>query len=180
MDAMNNKLRIAGKSLLSRLTGLSTPFVGVQWTPPVDEKDRAHRLLLFLSDRRALFDPFNVETEILVTMSVQEIRKRLVSDLELVKPGCPLGDSLSALAGACRKFLADTRSDGGDHAPHHYRRYGEERAEFFRSLGELRAFFGVYITVLAAIYGLTVEGELTTILPPEPMAASKKRKGDAS
>lgn len=141
------------------------PWGGVSWVPSVDEKDKARRLLVFLADRRSLFEPYNVETDVFVTQSVLEMRKRFVSDLEVVDEKSTLGQCLKGMSAACRKFLADTRSESCVHNCRHFH-MSEEGFEFFRSLGELRAFIGVQIAVLAYIYGLTIEGELTTILPP--------------
>ncbi len=159
--SLSKKISSTAKSLLSRLTGISCPIAGVSWTPPVDEQDKARRLLVYLSDRRALYAPYNVEIEYLVTQSVLEIRKRIVADLEDVEAESALGKNLTALAAACRKFLEETQGFSGRPYFHHR---GEP--EFFRSLGELRALFGVHVALLACAYGLKVEGELESILPP--------------
>jgi hypothetical protein len=49
------KVTLKGKQIAKRLTGISTPIGGISWTPPVDERDVAKKLLVFLEDRRALF-----------------------------------------------------------------------------------------------------------------------------
>ena len=168
MDS-KTKLTLKGKSLLKRLTGIAFPFGGLNWTPGVDEQDKARRLLTFLSDRRSLYAPFDCEIQIFVTQSVLEIRKRVVADLEDVKTKSVLGQSLSAISAACRKFLSDTQAESSN--LHHYHHSHDEGFEFYRSLGEFRAFIGIQVAVLAYAYDLKVEGELTTILPP--IAGSK-------
>lgn len=55
------QVKLKGKAIASRLTGTSTPIGGISWIPPVNEKDNAGRLLVFLEDRRALYEPYNME-----------------------------------------------------------------------------------------------------------------------
>jgi len=47
--------------LARRLTGISTPVIGVSWEPPVSESDAARRVLVFLEDRRVLYEPSELE-----------------------------------------------------------------------------------------------------------------------
>jgi hypothetical protein len=158
-------------SMLAHLTGISCPIAGVSWQPPVDERDKARRLLVFLSDRRALYVPYNIETDLLVTQSVLEIRKRLVADLEDVKADSQIGKLLAAMAAACRKFLNET---GGPRGP---RPYCAGEPAFFERLGELRGFFGIHVAVLACAYGLDVDGELAAILPVRVEKEANGREG---
>ncbi|ABK17584.1 DUF6650 family protein [Syntrophobacter fumaroxidans] len=73
--------KLKGKGLLSRLTGVSTPVGGVNWTPPIAEADVAKKLLVFLEDRRVLFMPYDSEVGYYVVESILEIRQRLTVDL---------------------------------------------------------------------------------------------------
>jgi len=45
--------------------------------------------------------------------------------------------------------------------------FGWHHRGFLAHLGRLHTIFGYYITQLAVIYGIDVEGELIKILPPE-------------
>jgi hypothetical protein len=66
-----------------RLTGISTPFVGISWNPPPDsETSTARRLIDYLEDRRVLFAPYDREVPQYTAESVLEIRKRLSTDIE--------------------------------------------------------------------------------------------------
>ena len=78
------RAKLKGKELAKRLTGISTPIGGLSWTPPVDERDVAKQLLVFLEDRRALYMPYNLEVSPYVVDSVLEIRQRLTEDLEQI------------------------------------------------------------------------------------------------
>jgi len=157
------KISLKGKSLLKRITGISLPIVGggIDWIPPVDEQEKARRLLVFLADRRALYAPYNIEIDHFVIQSILETRKRLTVDLEELKSDSVLKQGLQAMAAACRKFLQGTQGKRSRY------RFDPELFEFFRSLGELRALFGVHIARIAYTYDLEVEGELVSILPPE-------------
>lgn len=156
------KVKLKGKQLLSRLTGLSFP-AGASWKPPTDERDIAKRLLTFLEDRRALYRPYDMEVGYYVVQSVLQVRERLTKDLESVSRSSPLGESLVAMRAACRKFLDETQMP-----PRHIYRL---EPLLLTCLGELRAIFGLHVGRLAYIYDLDVEPELATILPSDTKRA---------
>lgn len=54
-------MKINYKDILGRLTGFSTPFIGVSWDPSNTEKDVAKSVIAFLEDRRVLYVPSEVE-----------------------------------------------------------------------------------------------------------------------
>jgi len=47
--------------LLRHLSGVSTPFVGLSWVPPADQRPVAQRVLALLEDRRVLYRPYEME-----------------------------------------------------------------------------------------------------------------------
>ncbi len=153
------RTKLKGKQFLNRLNGISTPVGGVSWTPPVDEREIARKLLVFLEDRRVLYMPFNMEIGPYVIRSVQEIRKRLTSDLQQISKSDVLGESISAMRASCRKFMTETQDKKRN------RWYHEGR--IWSALGELRAIFGLHIARIAYSYNLEVEEQLEPILPPE-------------
>jgi hypothetical protein len=161
-------MKLKGKSIVSRLTGISTPIGGISWTPPVDEQGKAKRLLTFLEDRRALYHPYNMEVGDYVVESILEIRERLTSDLEDVRKSSVLGESLTAMRAACRKFL--------DKVQRPSRKRYWLGPDFIDALGELRALFGIHVARLACAYDLEVEKDLASILPPEPEVDEPKRR----
>ena len=152
------RAKVKGKSLASRLTGISTPIGGISWTPPVDERDKARRLITFLNDRGVLFEPFDLEVGPYVVESAIKIRERLTADLEDVAESSPLGESLVAMRSACRRFLRLTQKP-----PRASYRIGE----IISHLGELRALFGLHLAKIACAYDLALGRHLETILPPE-------------
>ena len=50
---MSCRRTIPGAEAVRRITGFSTPFVGVQWEYSVPERDHVRALITFLEDRRA-------------------------------------------------------------------------------------------------------------------------------
>ena len=89
--------KLKGIQLAKRLTGISTPIGGISWNPPVDERDIAKQLLVFLEDRRVLFMPYDMEVEPYVMDSIIEIRQRLTKALELISRSSVLGESIAAM-----------------------------------------------------------------------------------
>jgi len=106
--------------------------------------------------------PYDMEVGMYVIDSIQEIRDRLTHDLEQVSKSSILGESLTAMRAACRKFLTETQQP-----PKRARFYGMN-ALFWYALGELRGFFGIHISRIACAYDLEVEEQLQSILPAEP------------
>jgi uncharacterized protein DUF6650 len=158
------KVSLKGKSLLSRLTGISCPVAGVSWTPPVDEQDIGKRLLTFLEDRRLLYEDFHWEYGPHVVDSVQKIRERLTHDLEGISKTSPLGESISAMRVACRKFLTVTQPRG-----HGARkcRSSDFGPQLMTVLGEFRGVMGIHVTRIACAYDLQIEDQLADMLPDE-------------
>jgi len=154
--------KLKGKQLAKRLTGISTPIGGISWTPPVDERDVAKQLLVYLEDRRALYMPYDMEVGPYVMGSIIEIRQRLTKDLEQVSRSSVLGESLSAMRASCRKFLTDTQDD-----PKRSRYHWRMEGLIWQALGELRAICGLHIARIACAYNLTIEEQLMPILPAE-------------
>lgn len=153
------QLKLKGKSLASRLTGISTPWIGVSWNPPEDERAMARSLLTYLEDRRALYNPYDIEIGDYVIQSILEIRRRLTDDLQRVDRSTVLGESMAAMRAACRQFADETQGPRG------HRHFMEPH--LLTQLGQLRAIFGVHVARLASAYDLEVETDLASILPPD-------------
>lgn len=152
-------MKINFKRIAKRLTGISTPFFGVSWTPPDTHREVARKLITFLEDRRALYNPYDMETPVWVIESVLEIRRRLTETLGALDEDADISPHLRAMRAACRKFMDEAeRLKRG-----RYSHFGG----LFVALGEMRAIFGVHIAQLSVKYGVNIDGKLTTILPGE-------------
>jgi hypothetical protein len=152
------------KEVASRLTGFSVPVFGVSWNPPEPEVTVARRVLVFLEDRRVLFNPYHLEVAEQCVRSVSDIRRFLTEEIGRHPGDSKLAEHLRGIRAACRKFLDDTSSRGSRRflRPHFA---GPFEAEFFTELGELRATIGHHVAALAVMHGLDVEGELERTLP---------------
>ena len=152
------------RDLLSRLRGFSTPFGGLSWNPPSNERDAANRLVVFLYDRRVLHAPHEVEMPEHVVASVLGIRQELADISKQLRAGGRLELKLRAMRAACAHFLdrvqrrEDTIRFGRSHG--HYASW-----EFMDALGQWRAFMAVYLGMVCAGYRLEPPPFLSGLLP---------------
>jgi len=73
--------------IANRLTGISTPLVGVSWQPTDLEVSAARRVIAFLEDRRVLYAPKGMEVASHCVHSVRDIRRFLIGELGKLEPG---------------------------------------------------------------------------------------------
>jgi hypothetical protein len=160
--------------IASRLTGFSTPLGGVSFKPAISDRDVARRVITFLEDRRALFAPYTSEVQEHVVISVQEIRAFITDLLGTGGIATELAEHLRAIRAACRSFLEDTRvvemyiPEEGPRQVLREGHWGFTPDIFNEALGRLRATAGIHIGQIAVRYGLEVEDEMASILPPLP------------
>jgi len=157
----SKKVKLNGRELATRLTGILTTTGGISWKPPVDERDKARRLLLYLAGQRALHYPYDREIGSFVAQSILDISERLTRDIEALSTDSLLRKILRAMQAACRKFLDENQSPSAGYG-------GPYQAQLYCTLGELRALFGIHIARIAFTYDLDVDACLGDILPPEP------------
>jgi hypothetical protein len=166
----SEKIRPKGRELTNRLTGILVHVGGRNWKPPVDEQDKARRLLVYLAGQRALHYPYDREIGTFVTRSVLDISERLTRDIEALSMDSLLRKILRAMQAVCRKFLDENQSPSAG--------YGwPYEAQLYCTLGELRALFGIHIARIAFTYDLEVDACLEDILPPEPEQEPDKSHG---
>ena len=55
-------MKITFKNIAKSLTGISTPVFGVSWRPPETDRDVVKKLVIFLEDRRALYNPYYADS----------------------------------------------------------------------------------------------------------------------
>ncbi len=154
-------MKISFRKLAKSITGISTPLFGISWNPAEADREVARKILIFLEDRRALYDPIEIDRPEWVFDSIQEIRRRLTETLEGLDAVDPfLEESLRELRAACRKYASMM---GGSRMiiP------GRTSNIYGIALGELRGVFGIHLARLAAAYGLDVEDQLASLFPIE-------------
>ena len=59
----------------NHLTGIDTPVCGVSWNPPTLDVEAAERLITYLENRRALYNPYSCETSRYVIQSSLDVRR---------------------------------------------------------------------------------------------------------
>ena len=142
------------KELASRLNGVQIPVFGVQWTPTEPERKVVRDVLTFFEDRRVLYNPCAWELEREVTDSVLRIREVLTEAIQRLGEDSKAAPAMRAMRAACREHLDHSRERYGHH-------------DFSVDLGRLRALFGLQIAFLAIQYGIDLEDDLASIIPPE-------------
>jgi hypothetical protein len=153
------------KEVIGRITGFSVPIFGVSWNPPQPDVSAARKVLVFLEDRRVLYNPYNIEAEDQCIYSVTEIRKFLTEIIGNLGDKSELAAHLRAIRAACRAFFNTIGPDGGRGRFKRSRWDGSFESPFFTALGELRATIGIHVAAIAVMHGLDVEGELASIMP---------------
>jgi hypothetical protein len=163
----SEKVKLKGRELATRLTGILIPADRISWKPPVDERDKARRLLLYLAGQRALHYPYDREIGSFIVQSILDISERLTCDIESLSTDSLLRKILRAVQAACHKFLDENQSPSAGYG-------GPYQAQLYCTLGELRALLGIHIARIAFIYDLEVDACLGDILPPEPEQEPEK------
>lgn len=79
-------------------------------------------------------------------------------------------EHIRAMRAACRKFLDTVQQKNGGLILRNSFEGGPNSWVFFSALGELRAAIGLHLGIIAVMFGLEIESDLATILPPKPTA----------
>jgi len=174
IDKLSLPKKIPFADLIKHITGFSIPIFGVSWNPPKPEREHIRQLIVFLEDRRALYNPYHMETIHWVDESVLKIREELTKKLQELGEESKATSSLRAMRTACRHYLdkielvKKLHSYRGDIKKLNLANLDDvyRNMNFESSLGELRTIFGIHIARLCAMYGIDLEGKLINILPP--------------
>lgn len=158
--------------IANRLTGISTPLVGVSWQPSDLEISAARRVIAFLEDRRVLYAPDSLEVPEHCVHSVLEIRHFLSGDLGKLDSSSEFAASLRAMRAACRKFLERVGTNGREVILYANQHGHWASWTFYSALGEMRGTFGVHLAKIAAEFRLDIEDRLAAILPARADADS--------
>lgn len=138
---------------LPRLTSAEAFGFGVGWEWVDLEAETVRQLVVFLEDRRALYQSHHREVSSHVIDSVLQIRANLTAALQQLSPKSGAANAMRAMRSACAHFLDETsQADWG------------YDSGFVLALGELRGVFAVYLGALVDHYGITVHGELERML----------------
>lgn len=146
--------------IYKNITGLSTPIFGIQWNAPAIESDEAKNIVLFLEDRRVLFNHASMEDARHCALSVVEIRSELTKRLQALPSDSNLAKSLKRMRKACQEF-----SDKLGHPKFQQFDHPIQISMLERELFKLRKKCGVSVAEMAVAYGLDVDDGLASIIP---------------
>lgn len=152
-----------------KITGISLPFGGLSWADPgPSDAEIVRQFLVFLEDRRALYNPMQLEVPNDVERSIHQIREQCTRALQQLGPDAFAVGPLRMIREAGRRFHDDCHEE----FPHFHRdwdgphRHGRDAGPgFFVALGAYRATVGQQVAMMAGHYNVDVEGDLATIIP---------------
>ena len=146
--------------IYKNITGLSCPIFGIQWNAPPIEANEAKKVVLFLEDKRVLFENANMEDAGHCAQSVLDIRFELTKGLQALPSGSNLAKSLKRMRKACQEF-----SNSLGHPKFSQFDYPVQTSILERELFKLRQKIGVAVAEMAVAYGLDIDDGLAVIIP---------------
>lgn len=164
---MLKRIGVQSKSLLSRLGGFSLLEVGISFKAPEPDRVIVRDIITALEDKRALYASAISEQPEYVVQSILQMRQELTGGLKRISDGSPAKEAFRVMRMACRDFLENPaiREKGQSPMPHNRGLWQQE--EFLLSLGRLRSVFGQQLAEIGYLYGVDIEPQLATILPPD-------------
>ncbi len=157
------------KEIANRMTGFSTPFFGVQWTPAQLDVDVARKLVTFLEDRSVLYEPYEAEMPQYAVASVEAIRDYLTRTLDAGGLSAEFIEILRGMRSACRRFMRRVHEGPGSQliVPDGKAAFdgGPSVWVFNQELGMLRGTFGGYLAQIAVAHDIDVPEPLSRCLP---------------
>jgi hypothetical protein len=160
---VNKEAKMKVPEIVRRINsvGVSSPLLGfsIGWNPPPSERAVIKQLMVYLEDRRVLYNPYEAEDVERAKGSVLDMRGGLTTALGQLDDSSDAVPKLRAMRAAARKFLNQTES-----LPPRDLGHGQYTL-FTVALGELRSTCGILIGQLCAMYGFDLDDELARILP---------------
>lgn len=164
--------RMRFSEIAARLNGVSTPFGGISWVPPVADVEVARSVLTFLEPRRVLFSSYANEVPSECVRSVIEIRDFLTSVLQRGGIADDLEAPVRLMRRYCIWFLekvsaseASVPKEDSDRHLFHHEHWALHDYWYGESLGALRAGVGLQAGVIAANYKIDIEDDLASMIP---------------
>jgi len=158
-NVMHQGGRLKFKRILQSVTGISTPIFGIQWTPPQWASDLAEETLVHLSDKRVLFNRFDMEDTGHCVQSVNNIRNHLGSQRQKLQGNKELDKSLATMQRACRRFV-----DYVGHPKYSGFEKPIQDSILENELQKLRSSIGKQVATLSISFGVDVEDELASTI----------------
>ncbi len=143
------------KRITQLVTGVSCPFFGIQWSPPQFDRDVAKETVIFLEDRRILYNPMHREDASDCIRSVELIRCHITTQRQVLNGSKELEKIYQSMQRACRRFM--------DYIGHpKYLTYDipVQKSMLENELLKLREKIGMAIATIAISFGLDIPDEL--------------------
>ena len=152
-----------------RITGISSPLGGVQWADPgPSDGEFVRQFLVFLEDRRVLYNAMQLEVPSQVEHSIHQIREQCTRTLQQLGASAFAAQPIRTIRVAGQSFHDDCNEEfhnmvhDWDGPRQHQHRFGPG---FFTALGAYRATVGYQVALLAGHYDIDVEGDLASVIP---------------
>ena len=95
-----------------RITGISVPFGGIQWADPgPSDREVVRQFIVFMEDRRVLYNAMDLEVLDQVQRSIHEIREQCTRTLQALPPGAFAANPIRNIREAGRRFHDDRNED---------------------------------------------------------------------
>ncbi len=149
------------KKLLRSLRGFSFSVLGfgagATFNRPPEEREVVLKLIAQLADRRILFHHSCHVVHQDMIASLQRMRDNITAAIEQI-PESPAVPHLTPMRQSCHEFQALVEAYFND---------PDEplQSDFHIGIRELRHTIGLCVSQLSSIYGISVEGDLASILP---------------
>lgn len=157
--------RVTGETA-RRITGVSSPLGGVQWSDPgPPQRELVRRFLVELEDRRVLYNPMQLEVRSQADQSIHGIREACTKTLQHLGERDFAVLPVQAIRQACRRYHDEVGLEFRFFD--HHARDPEGSPSFFMALGGFRMTVGYQVALLAGHYDIDVEGDLASVLPDE-------------
>ncbi len=167
------RAKVRSQSLANRLAGVSVLGFGMSWKAPEPERVVVRDVITGLEDKRAFYSQAVWEEPSHVVQSLFKIRDELTNGLKRVGDSSPAKDAFRIMRSACRDFLTLTSAKALQQKRGMMRLDSMwDQEQFFIELGKLRSVFGQQLAVLGYLYGIDIEADLASILPPESTGRS--------
>ena len=134
--------------------------LGIQWNPLASDSDEARKIVVYLEDRRVLFNPLHMEDSQHCLNSIIDIRKHVTEILARLSQNSNIAKPLRRM----RKSSQDFCNVVG-HPKFNSFELPVKSSLLERELFKLRKNFGLSLAELSVAYGLDVDDQLASIIP---------------
>jgi hypothetical protein len=157
------RIRVKARALVGRLSGLSISWTGLgfSWKPRESERDVVRELIIYLEDKRPLFDIRCEDFRERVESSWNETRSELTSALQRLDDSSKANEALRILRRAVRNLLTAAELAST-----------QELSQLGSEIGAVKDVFRKQISLLAHKYDIEINEDLTRLL-------SERQKDDA-